>query len=107
MEPIKAWPKRRKSRFGFLTLNRKKLYLVLGLLFFYIYVAGGSGFYAQVRLWKQGHDLQQQIKLEREKRNWLNDQVTSLTKDRQRILDEAHGESGLGQKDEIIIQVEP
>jgi cell division protein FtsB len=96
----------RFRRFDVFDLNRKKIYLIGGLVFFYAFVAGGSGFYAQLRLWKQGHDLQKGTELEKKKRKWLNDQVTSLSTDINRIQMEARKEAGLGQKDEIIIQVQ-
>ena len=112
MLPNKPWSVRRTSWFGRLRrlgvfdLNRKRSLVLFGLIFFYFYIAGGTGFYAQIRLWKQGHDLQKSIELEKKKRKWLNEQVNSLSKDMQRIQGEAHKTAGLGQKDEIIIQVE-
>ncbi len=113
MSSVPSWKVRRASglgRFlpaGLLDLNRKKYLIIAALLFFYVFVAGGSGFYAQVRLWKQGHDLQSKIELEKKKRKWLNEQAAGLSKDSQRIQMEARKESGLGHKDEIIIQVQP
>ena len=97
----------RLRRLNLFDWNRKKTFIIGGLIFFYVFVVGGSGFYAQVRLWKQGLDLQKTIELEKKKRKWLHQQVNSLSKYLQRIEDEARKESGLGQKDEIIIQVEP
>jgi cell division protein FtsB len=96
----------RLLRLGFLDLNRRKVYILAGLVFFYTFVAGGSGFYSQIRLWKQGHDIQKNIELEKKKRKWLNDQADALSKDMSRIQMEARKESGLGQKDEIMIQIQ-
>jgi cell division protein FtsB len=92
---------------GILKLSRKKIYILSGLVFFYTFVAGRSGFYAQVRLWKQGRDLSDNILLEQQKRKWLKEQVESLSNDRQRIALEGRKVAGLGQKDEIIIQIQP
>ncbi len=96
----------RWHRPGILDLNRKKAYIIAGLVFFYTFVAGGSGFYSQIRLWKQGHDIQKNIELEKKKRKWLNDQADALSKDINRIQMEARKEAGLGKKDEIIIQIQ-
>lgn len=92
---------------GVFNLSRKKIYILGGLVFFFTFVAGRSGFYAQIRLWKQGRDLRENILLEQQKRKWLKEQVESLSNDRQRIALEGRKVAGLGQKDEIIVQIQP
>lgn len=113
MYSFKGGVAHRRSRFSrlrqmsFFKLSRKNLSILAGLVFFYTFVAGRTGFYAQVRLWKQSRDLRANILLEQQKRKWLKEQVESLSKDRQRIALEGRKVAGLGHKDEIIIQIQP
>lgn len=87
-------------------LSQRKLWFIGILIVLYAFVAGGTGFYAQLRLRKEGRDLQKSIELERQKNKWLHKEADSLKNDRTRIEKEARQEHGMGEDDEIIFKID-
>jgi len=95
-----------KRRLGKIKVTRGKFYLIGFVILFFGYVAGSSGFVAQIRLWQEGRQLQKAIELEQKKKKWMQKEAESLTNDRNRIKREAQKEHSLGEPDEIIVHVQ-
>ena len=87
-----------------LPFKARWLWWLLGTLLLCSFIAGDTGFYAQIRLWRQGRELRRQIKNERAKKAWLEREVESLTEDLARIEREAR-KQGMSEKDEVVILV--
>lgn len=94
-----------RQRLASLEMTRGRFYLLGFIVFFFLFVAGRSGFYAQFRLWQEGRRLQREIEVEQKKKIWLKKEIDSLTNDKNRIEQEARKEHGLGEPDEIIIKI--
>jgi hypothetical protein len=94
-----------QRRLGNLKFTRGRFYLIGFVIFFFAYIAGSSGFIAQVRLWQEGRQLKKTIVLEQKKKTWMKKEADSLTNDRNRIKLEAQKEHSLGEPDEIIVHV--
>jgi len=97
---------RLRRRLGAIQLTRGRFYLIGFVIFFLAYIAGSSGFLAQMRLWQEGRQLQKAIELEQKKKSWMKKEADSLTNDRNRIKREAQKEHSLGEPDEIIVHVQ-
>lgn len=85
--------------------TKKRFWLIGAVIFVFTFVAGHSGFYAQIRLWHQARTLQKEIELERKKKIWLQHEAQSLKEDMARIEREVRQEHGMGDPDEIIVKV--
>ena len=85
--------------------RKKRFWLIGSVIFILTFVAGHSGVYTQLRLWHQGHTLQNAIELERKKKIWLQNEARSLREDLTRIEREVRQEHGMGNPDEIIIKI--
>lgn len=88
------------------SLSKRRFWFLGLLIFFFTFVAGSSGFYAQIRLWREAQSLQKAIDLEKKKKIWLQKEVQSLTNDLTRIEKEARQVHGMGAPDEVIIKVQ-
>jgi cell division protein FtsB len=93
------------QRLSLIKLTRKKLWLLGGLLFLYVFVIGRAGLYTQIRLWNDSRKLRQQIIQEVRKQEFLQKEVKDFTDNMSRIELEARQEFGMGAKDEIIVKV--
>jgi cell division protein FtsB len=98
---------KRRSETGLLysVLQKKWFWWTIALLMLYSFFAGDTGFYTQYRLWREGKQLQRRIAFEEQRREWLRNEVESLTDDLARIELEARLD-GMGKKDEIIFLME-
>ncbi len=85
--------------------TKKHVWLIAAVIFFFAFVAGQSGFYAQFRLWRQATSLKKAIELEKKKKQWLQSEAQSLKDDMARIEKEVRQEHGMGKPDEVIIKV--
>lgn len=94
---------RLSRRLGKIRITKGRFLLIGFVVFFFAYIAGSSGFYAQIRLWQEGRRLQKNIALEQKRKAWMNKEADSLTNDRSRIKREAQKEHSLGEPDEIIV----
>jgi cell division protein FtsB len=97
---------RLRRRLGTVKITKGRFYLIGIVILFLGYVAGSSGFVAQIRLWQQGRQLQKDIEIEKKKKEWMKREAESLANDRNRIKREAQKEHSLGEPDEIIVQVQ-
>jgi len=85
--------------------TRRKLWIIGGILFLYIFVIGRAGFYTQIRLWNDSRKLRQQVIRETQRQEYLQKEVEDFTNNMSRVELEARQEFGMGAKDEIIIKV--
>lgn len=97
---------RLKRHLGKIKIVRGRFYLIGLVILLFGYIAGSSGFVAQIRLWQEGRQLQKAIELEQKKKKWMQKEAESLTNDRNRIKREAQKEHSLGEPDEIIVRVQ-
>ncbi len=97
---------RLKRHLGKIKIARGRFYLIGLVILLFGYIAGSSGFVAQIRLWQEGRQLQKAIELEQKKKKWMQKEAESLTNDRNRIKREAQKEHSLGEPDEIIVRVQ-
>jgi len=80
------------------------IWWIAALLLLSSFIAGDTGFYTQIKLWRQGRNLARQIELESRKKTWLEQEVESLSHDLARIELEAR-KKGMSKKDEVVILI--
>jgi|GEM_PF-800163 len=93
------------ARLRQLSLSKRRFWLIGALLFFFVFFAGRSGFYAQIRLWHEGRRLRNAIELEKKKKAWLQREVDSLSTDLARIEKEVRQDYGMGDAGDIIVNI--
>jgi len=86
-------------------LTRRRFWLIGALVLFFVFIAGRSGFYAQIRLWHEARRLQNAIELEKKKKAWLQREVQSLSTDLARIEKEVRQDYGMGDAGDIIVNI--
>jgi cell division protein FtsB len=87
------------------SLTKRRFWLIGALVFFLVFIAGRSGFYAQIRLWHESRRLQSAIELEKKKKAWLQREVHSLSTDLARIEKEVRQDYGMGDAGDIIVNI--
>jgi len=97
--------KRLKQFLGRIRWTRKKLWIIGGIMFLYLFVIGRAGFYTQIRLWMDGRKLRQQIIQETQRQEFLQKEVEDFSNNMARIELEARQEFGMSARDEIVIKV--
>ncbi len=96
---------RLKKIYDFSSSHRKWLWGIGALILLYSFIAGDTGFYNQVRLVREGKQIEKKIAIEKARNENLKNEVQSLKTDKERLRLEAY-KLGMAAKDEVMIIVD-